>query len=211
MPSTIAVPAPREFVRQLPSAQAAPFLVINDYTPSAEREEILNALADEGAAAPEIRRLTRWRLARLTLQLGREPTELEIAQAMLDLMHDLVRYEDDPVDHEEYSRPITTLRPIEGNPISPVSGQPKGKGDCDDMAVLFAAFARAAGLHSDVIWVDQRGGTYNHIASTVCIKGEGTCHWVEATIPGARVGETTREVVARIGVKGREDLSPTMR
>jgi len=70
MPSTIAVPAPREFVRQLPSAQAAPFLVINDYTPSAEREEILNALADEGAAAPEIRRLTRWRLARLTLHKG---------------------------------------------------------------------------------------------------------------------------------------------
>lgn len=206
MPSTNAIPAPREFVRQLPSVATAPHIVINDYTPSAEREEILNALADEGAASQEIRRLARWRIARLTLELGREPSELEIAQAMLDLMHDLVKYAEDPVDHEEYSRPLTTLRPVPGNPISRVSGQPKGSGDCDDMAVLFAAFARAAGLHSDVIWVDQRGGSFNHIASTVCIRGEGSCHWVEATIPGARVGETTREVVARIGVKGREDL-----
>lgn len=203
-----AVPAPREFVRQLPPAAAAPFIVINDYTPSAEREEMLNALADEGAAAPEVRRFARWALTRLTLELQRVPTDVEIAQAMLDMMHALVRYEDDPVDHEEYSRAVTTLRPVAGNPLSPITHQPKGRGDCDDMAVLFAALCRAVGLHADVLWVDQKGAPYNHIAAVVCVKGEAHCLWVEATIPGARVGETTAEVLRRVRVEGRADLAP---
>jgi len=207
VPSTIAaVPAPREFVRQLPPPNVSPVIYINDYTPAAEREEILNALADEGAATKSIRALTRRLVTQLTLTLQREPTEMEIAQWLLDAVHLLVKYDDDPADHQEYSRAVTTLTPIAGNPISPLTGGPKGHGDCDDLAVLFSAFARAAGLHSDVVWVDQKGAPYNHIASVVCLGSASTCHWVEATILGARIGETTREAIDRLRVTGRRDI-----
>lgn len=202
------IPAPRQFVRSLPPAAAAPFLIINDFTPSADREEILNELANEGAVAREVRRFARWAVAKLTLELQREPTDLEISQALLDLEHQLVKYADDPVDHEEYSRAVTTLRPVEGNPLSPVTGAPKGRGDCDDMAVLFAALCRAAGIKASVVWVDQRGADYNHIAAVACFDGEDACHWVETTIPGARVGETTSQVLRRVRVEGRADLAP---
>jgi hypothetical protein len=202
------IPAPRQFVRSLPPVSQAPYLIINDFTPSADREEILNELANEGAAAREVRRFARWAVAKLTLELQREPTDTEIAQALLDLEHQLVQYADDPVDHEEYSRALTTLRPVGGNPISPVTGAPKGRGDCDDMAVLFAALCRAVGIKVNVIWVDQRGADYNHIAAVACFDGEDACHWVETTIPGARIGETTPQVLRRVGVEGRADLAP---
>lgn len=202
------IPAPRLFVKSLPPAAQAPFLIINDYTPSVDREEILNELANEGASTREVRRFARWALTRLVLELQREPTDIEIAQALLDLEHQLVQYADDPVDHEEYSRPLTTLRPVPGSPVSPVTKEPKGRGDCDDMAVLFAALARAVGLQVNVVWVDQRGADYNHIAAVACFDGEDACHWVETTIPGARIGETTSQVLRRVRVEGRADLAP---
>lgn len=202
------IPAPRLFVQSLPPPAQAPFLIINDYTPSTDREEILNELANEGASTREVRRFARWALTRLVLELQREPTDLEIAQALLDLEHQLVHYADDPVDHEEYSRPLTTLRPVPGNPISPVTNEPKGRGDCDDMAVLFAALGRAVGLQVNVVWVDQRSADYNHIAAVACFDGEDACHWVETTIQGARIGETTSQVLRRVHVEGRADLAP---
>jgi transglutaminase-like putative cysteine protease len=200
------IPAAREFVRQLPPPSAAPFIVVNDYTPATEREEILNALADEGAQTKTVRTMARWTLEQLTLRLRRAPSDLEFAQALLDTIHALVEYGDDPEPVEQYSRAVTSLMPVEGMPVSPITGKPKGRGDCDDLAVLFSALARAAGLNSDVIWVDQPGADYNHVAAVLC-QGRGEqCYWVETTIPGAKVGETTAEVMRRLRVTGRKDI-----
>ena len=202
-----AIPAPREFVRQLPPPNVVPTIVINDFTPAAEREELLNALADEGANTKQVRHLARWGVTTLVLELQRAPTDLELAQKLLDMMHELVQYGDDAVDHEEYSRAVTSLVPVEGMPVSPLTGRPKGRGDCDDLGVLFSALCRAAGMSSDVIWVDQKGAQYNHVASVLCVGAGERCYWVEATIPGARVGETTQAVIQRLRVQGRADLT----
>lgn len=203
--ATPAKPAARDFVRSLPSPAEAPTITIDDYTPASEREEILNALADEGAQMPGLRHLARWCVIHLTLQLKREPTDLEIAQCLLDRIHQLVEYGDDTSESESYSRCSTTLVPIEGAAISPITGEPKGRGDCDDLGTLFCALCRAVGISSNVIWVDQPGAAFNHVAAVVCASGD-RCYWVESTIPGARVGETTQEAINRLRVRGRADF-----
>lgn len=203
--SALGIPSARRFVQQLPPPSEAPFVVVNDTVPSDEREEILNALADEGASSKTIRSIVRWVITRLALELRREPTDVELAQRLLDTMHHLVQYGDDPPDIEQYSRVTTTLMPVVGTAISPITKDPKGRGDCDDLAVLFSALCRAAGMTSNVIWVDQKGAAFNHIASVMCANGD-RCYWVEATLPGARVGEATREAVERLRATNRQDF-----
>ena len=200
------IPAPREFIRLLPSPQKAPFVSVNDFTPSEDREEMLNALADEGANTKTIRNIARSAIGKLAVELKREPTDLELSQRLLDTVHQLVQYGDDPADGEQYSRVVTTLMPVDGMEISPITGLPKGRGDCDDMAVLFSSMCRAAAMHSDVIWVDQRGAAFNHIAAVMCASSGDRCYWVETTLPGARVGETTQAALERLRTRGRKDI-----
>ena len=204
MPS--AIPRPREFVRQLPAPSAVPHLYVDDYTPREDREELLNALADEGCEAVTIRKLSRHAVTQTALKLGRAPTDLELAQAMLNLVHDLVQYGEDSSEREQYTRAVVSLMPVEGMAVSPVTGKPKGRGDCDDMAILFSALARCAGLHADVIWVDQPGAPFNHVAAVACTGDAKRCYWVETTLPGAKVGETTAEAIQRLRATGRKDF-----
>lgn len=201
------ITAAREFVRNLPPPSEAPFITINDYVQADVREAILNELAEEGSRHQRIRVLARTIIEELTLRLRRPPSVEEIAQAALDAVHDLVEYGDDPPDLEQYSRAVTTIEPVQGMPISPVTGKPKGRGDCDDLAVLFSAICRAAGVSSSVIWVDQRRADFNHIAATVCLPNGQKCYWVEPTVPGARIGESTQSAVRRLGIRGRADLA----
>lgn len=186
-------------MRGLPSAAIQPVLIVPDTTPSTDREDLLNALADEGARDPIVRRTAIWLATRCALAHGRQPTDRQLAQCLLDGLHELVQYSDDPDDREEYNRAVTTLSSSPRMERSPITGSPKGTGDCEDLAVLYASLARALGLRSQVVWIDQPRGAYNHVAAAVCDLGAG-CEWVETTLPGARVGENPYTAAERLGI-----------
>lgn len=158
----------------------------------------MNALADEGARDPIVRRMAIWLVTRCAIALGHQPTDRQIAQCLLDGLHELVQYSNDSDEAEEYNRAVTTLMSSPSMARSTVTGRPKGTGDCEDMAILFTSLARALGLRSQVVWLDQPGGAFNHVAASVCDVGGG-CEWVETTLPGARVGENPYAAAARLG------------
>lgn len=173
-------------------------VLIHDTLPADQREDLLNAMADEGAADKSVRSAALWLVDRRASELGRDITDTEAAQALLDGLHELAEYDDDPDYREEYNRAVTSLVPAVGAAVSPITGARKGRGDCDDLAVLFVAMARAVGLSAQVLWLDQPRASFNHIAAAVC-EVNGTCHWVETTLPGARVDEHPYAAAARLG------------
>jgi hypothetical protein len=157
---------------------------------------------------------------RLTERLRRAPTVPEIAQALLDGVFALVEYA--PDQHPEldfYAFSEDTLAPKAGNPVSPLTGKPKGAGDCEDTSLLFAAMALAVPLLGGpmmagaVEWMPQDGLPQNHVTSIVLApspvfwnqttKGGpyawSPWAWAETTIPGARIGEHPYSALARLG------------
>ena len=187
------------FIRTLPSAAVKPVLIIPDDVAKEDREDLLNAMADEGASDPIVRRTALWIATRGALGAGRHLSDQELAQALLDGLHEFVEYTDDPTAYEEYNRAVTSLSPAQGMPVSTTTGRAKGRGDCEDMAVLFAALARSVGLRAQVVWLDQPGQSSNHVAAATC-EASGVCHWVETTLPGARVGEHPYAAAERLGI-----------
>lgn len=169
-----------------------------------DRKGILQEMAEEGAHAPKVQWVTRGVIAGLARSLGRTPTPVEIAQGLLDALYALVEYRSDPASDEDFYQPVClTLRPVPGNPISPLTGLPKGAGDCEDTSVLFAALALAVPLVSgipmsaNVQWLDQPGDPQNHVAASVTLPTGAL--WVETTLPGARVGEHPYDALRRLG------------
>ena len=86
--------------------------------------------------------------------------------------------------------------------MSPLTGKPKGKGDCEDMAVLFVAMTRSLGMSSSVVWVSQPDEVSSHVAASLSV--DGVSEWVETTIPGARIGEAPYSAAARLGPSGND-------
>lgn len=169
-----------------------------------ERKAILQEMAVEGAHSPTVQWVTRGVIAGLARNLGRTPTPREIAQGLLDALYALVEYRSDPASDEDFYQPVClTLRPVPGNPISPLTGLPKGAGDCEDTSVLFAALALAVPLVSGipmgahVQWLDQPGDPQNHVAASVTLPTGAL--WVETTLPGARIGEHPYAALRRLG------------
>jgi hypothetical protein len=190
---------------------------------------LLEALADEGAADPQVRDLA-FRIvndngggfARCTRPTPNNPRQA--LQAILDALPMLVQYTPDPQGREVFSRVQETLAPVPGTALSPLTGNAKGRDDCEGMATLFSALARAAGLSARPVWIDQehKGAPLNHVAAVACGLGDHApagavlgsvrfapagCAWVEATVPGAIVGESPPEAVARHGLP-RVDIAP---
>lgn len=172
-----------------------------------DRKAILNEMAVESAYTPAVQAIVRFVLGMLVHRLGRAPTPEEVAQGLLDALYELVEYQGDPAgDLDYYQSSLITLRPVPGNPISPLTRRPKGSGDCEDTSVLFSALANAVPLvcgmpmHGAVQWLDQKDDPQNHVAAKVFAAGlpaDGA--WVETTLPSARIGEHPYEALRRLG------------
>lgn len=226
LPATLLRPglSADEVLSRLPSLAEAPEVEVPATVPPPVRETLLDALAWEGANDPLVRALAARivgegsGLARCVRADGRATVgnPREAFQDLLTALPDLVVYTPDPDSREIFSRVRATLAPAPGTPRSRLTGAPKGRDDCEGMATLYAALARSLGLDARPVWIDQehQGAPLNHVAAVACGLGDHApsgavlgsarfapagCAWVEATIPGARVGESPPEAVARHG------------
>lgn len=198
-------------VRYTPSAIAAlphtpngEQLLVYPWQNPDDRKAILDEMASEGAHAPKVQWIVRGVIAGLAQHLRRMPTPREIAQSLLDALYELVEYRNDPASDQDFYQPVCiTLRPVPGNPISPITGRPKGIGDCEDTSVLYAALVNAVPLVSGipmagrVEWLSQPDSPQNHVAASVTLPSGQA--WVETTLPGARIGEHPYDALARLG------------
>jgi hypothetical protein len=190
---------------------------IDAYVPPPAREQVLNEMALEGSRDPRVVAIARGIVdglaARHTAAGKPPPTDREVFQELLDRLHDLMVYSPDPKDPvtgeqlEEFAD-IETLMFSGRFPdqVSPVTGKPKGDGDCEDMAEVFVALVRATGREAFVRWLDQPGLPQNHVAAAVCPSAQGGamfapggCWWAEATLPGAAIGEDPYDALRRLG------------
>lgn len=210
-------------MRSSPSALAAiprtpdgEQLLIYPWQAPDDRKAILNEMAAEGAHSPKVQWVARGVVLGLARQLGRTPTPREIAQGLLDALYALVEYRSDPASDRDFYQPVwITLRPVPDNPVSPLTGEPKGIGDCEDTSVLYAALAMAVPLVSgipmsgEVQWLDQPDNPQNHVAASVTLPSGAA--WVETTLPGARVGEHPYAALRRLGNAHATRLTGTSR
>ncbi|MBL8605145.1 MAG: hypothetical protein JNK72_24660 [Myxococcales bacterium] len=192
--------SPYQMMRPCPSCDEEPQVLISPWMQAPERERKTLDMAMAERRTEEIATLSRRILSRLSARLGRKPTDDEALQAILDALPEVAVYRPDtPSDWDYYQFASWTLRPRRGNAISPWTGKPKGAGDCEDLTILFCALALAAGLRARPKWLDQKGKLQNHFAVTTCDEAGTVCRWIEATLPGARVGEHPYAALRRLG------------
>lgn len=70
-------------------------------------------------------------------------------------------------------------------------------GDCEDLGALFVALVGAAGVVARLVWLSQPSSQQDHVSAQVLLNGRWI--WADASIAGARLGESPYEAVARIG------------
>lgn len=70
-------------------------------------------------------------------------------------------------------------------------------GDCEDLSALFVALCGAAGVVARMVWISQRHAPQDHVAAQVLL--DGRWRWADASIRGARLGESPYEAAARLG------------
>lgn len=171
---------------------------IPPWVPPAERVRILDDYSRRGAAEPWVQTVARTLDRTLARSLGREPTGMERVQWLLDCLHDLAQYKPDPPGFECFQPVIYTLGCQCATAVSVLTGLRKGVGDCEDLASAVCALGLVIGVPMRVKWWDQPGHIQNHVSGLFCPNGTD-CVTVEATIPGARVGESPYEAIARVG------------
>lgn len=74
-------------------------------------------------------------------------------------------------------------------------------GDCDCLATLAAALDEVLGLPWRIGWIVQPTAAQDHVAPQVYLAR--AWWWQDVTIPGALLGESPREAVARVGFRRR--------
>lgn len=187
-------------------------LLVYPWVPPDERVDVLNEMAEADSHTPQVRAI----VARALGELPPNPSERAVWQRLLNAVFETVVYRPDPASDQDFYQPThVTLRPVPGNPISPLTGKPKGAGDCEDSSVLFAAFVWAAGAmlgrpyRGRVEWLPQPGKPQNHVPALACPSQRAShdvesslavgCVWAETTLPGARIGEHPYAALARLG------------
>lgn len=181
---------------QLPSIQRIAPTVLPQ-----TRVALLMDYAREGAADPRVAKIARALVEARSRVIGRNLTPAEAAQALADGVHELVDYVPDPPGEEVFQSAVTTLGNACGRGPSPLTGGAKGCGDCEDLAVLLAAFCMALGIRAQVVWMEQPGAPLNHVSAQVCVDPAlpDCWQWLDATLPGARLGEHPYDALARVG------------
>lgn len=142
-----------------------PFTV-NPRTPVPERVKLLEILVRQGATDPKVIDLAQ------SIQASRPAGEpREVLQFLLDWQHDRAAYVLDALDQEVFQPAWYTVV--------------RGKGDCEDKAVLFSSMARALGYDARVVWLDQVGAQNNHVAAEACMTRDGgqTITYKPAALP----------------------------
>lgn len=179
--------------------------------PPAARERMIYGLAIVGAQNPEVRAIAERLYGQLAQNLGRAPTAVELLQWLTDRVHDLVDYIPDPPTQEIFDTVEFSLFSRTGKSVSPITGDLKGSGDCEELAKVLVAFGRILGLNVRPRWWDQPGASLNHVSAEACDGGSlpsdfaswpstrAGCIPVETTVPGAIVGETPYQALARTG------------
>jgi hypothetical protein len=181
----------------------APELIVGPAVPPADRIALMEAMARQGSEDPGVS----WALALVQRKASVRGSldRRQKLQALLDGLHGLAEYRDDPPGElDYYGRVQWTLTPREDTRVSPLSGLRRGSGDCEDLAMAFCAFAMVVGIPARCVWLPQPNSPQNHVAAVSCDLPEG-CVWVETTLPGARVGEHPYDAYRRLG-GGRQDL-----
>jgi len=166
------------------------------------RLDLLMRLAAAGAADDRVKILGAGLTAMLGERLGRVPTPEELVQWLGDAVHLLVDYAPDPAGEEVLQTVLWTLGGEGGRTVSPITNAPKGGGDCEDLASLLVALCMVVGLRARVVWMEQPGSPLNHVSAQVCVdpsRGDDCWLWLDATLPGARLGENPYDALARLG------------
>jgi len=70
-------------------------------------------------------------------------------------------------------------------------------GDCEDLSALFVSLAWLLGLDADLIWLEQPDRPLDHVAAKVLVGGAWL--WADASVCGARVGESPYAAMDRLG------------
>lgn len=69
-------------------------------------------------------------------------------------------------------------------------------GDCEERSMWLAAHLVWCGFPAWVAWVTQDGAPLDHVSTKVGLGGRRL--WVDATVPGARVGEAPEIAAGRV-------------
>lgn len=161
-------------------------------------------LARDGANDSRIQTIARGLYAMLAERLGRTPTREELVQWLMDAVHLLMDYAPDPPGLEVFQTVQWSIGGECGFSVSPITGNRKGCGDCEDLATLLVCLCLCLGITARVKWIEQKGSPLNHVAALVLFddqRPDDPRAWrcTDATIPGARVGETPYEALDRVG------------
>ncbi|MFO0562420.1 MAG: transglutaminase domain-containing protein [Polyangiales bacterium] len=148
--------------------------VIAPEVPPAKRVALLDALATDAMRMPAVQQLAGL--------VPRAAGDRARAETLLALVHKLT-YRADPPGEEVFQTADETIA--------------RG-GDCEDLATLFVALARLAGLRARVVWLNQQihGSALNHVFAQVFVDGR----WLDAesSIAGAQLGEAPGAAARRL-------------
>lgn len=163
-----------------------------------EREQMLDQIAAAASRDPRVKAVADGLYAMLAARLGRAPRRPELLQWLMDSVHLLADYAPDPPGEEMFQSVQWTIGGGCGAGLSPITGRQKGCADCEDQATLLVALCLALGIRARVKWIDQEGSPLNHVSAMAELDG-GTWVCTDATIPGARPGETPNQALDRVG------------
>lgn len=145
-------------------------------TPVCERAQLLYALAVHGSVTDTVDRLAR----RIRALAPQKNIWSFIQQALDEVQH--LPYVPDPEGQDCYKTADDTAA---------YGAECKGKN------ILFSALMIRLGITAEPVWIMQEGMPLNHVASVVMVQGNP--YWADASIPGARVGESPYEALERVG------------
>lgn len=175
--------------------------IVDNSTPPSERVRILDEIAAQASRNPLIVALAQDVASRIPMPDGPHDHAAMLAQGVLDLLPSLVEYRPDPNGYEVFQTVEWTFGGGAdgslGTEVSPITGKPKGVGDCEDLATAYAALMLALGVPSRVKWWDQPSAQLNHVSALVQLQPGGQWLPAETTIPGARLGEDPYQALAR--------------
>lgn len=140
---------------------------------------LLDELAWEDSTDPPFVVLAR------ELAIHADALRIDVAPFLLAWVHEHVRFVEEPIEAFIGWREILA-----------------GGGDCDDMARLVVGLLRALRIPARLATLDDPP---IHVAAQV-FSGRGGWQWLEATVPGARMGEAPAAACRRLGVPLRPDL-----
>jgi len=184
----------------MPTPSPAPCpqcFVVSPLTLPSERIAKLQALALLGADDIRVQVIARHLYQMLSDALGRPPTRLETLQWLMNALHLLCDYVPDPPGEEVFQTVQWTLGGGGGFSVSPITGRQKGCGDCEDLACALVCLCLCLGISARCFWWDQPNSPLNHVSVKAMLDGAEID--LDATIPGARPGESPYEALARVG------------